>query len=164
MTMRRRRAWADLRIPGTTLAASSTLKYDLLAGLTAMDTKTVTRIILDLTVCPPVTNALNVDRTSVVDVGIGVVSQEAYDLETLPDMDNTADYPQQGWIYVATGLVYKIADSGGPMWMHFARFEADLRAQRKVDRGVLFMSLLNIGINGADNIDFYGRVRVLCLT
>ena len=37
-----------------------------------------------------------------VDVGIGVVSKEAFDLETLPDMDATGDYPQQGWAYVAT--------------------------------------------------------------
>jgi len=162
MVMRRRRAWSDTSFAGATLAASSTIKSDLLATLTPSDTKTVTRIILDVSCIYPVTNAFT-DRSNTVFLGIGVVSEEAFDLETLPDMNAVADYPQQGWVYVSQQVVWRTADATGVLGGS-ARFQADLRAQRKVDRGVLFMTILNIGINGADNIDLFGRVRALCLT
>jgi len=161
MVMRRRRAWSDTLVSAT-LAASATLKFDLLATLTPSDTKTVTRVVLDITATPPVTNSL-ADRVNVVHVGIGVVSLEAFNLETLPDMNAVADYPQQGWLYVATQRVFKQAEAG-ILTILPAHFSVDLRAQRKVDRGVLFMSLLNIGNNGVDNVDWFGRVRALCLT
>ena len=109
MVMRRRRAWGDTRIAGTLLASSATLKFDLLPNLAAADTKTVSRILIDLTVGVPVNNDSSVDRENVVDVGIGVVSNEAFIAETLPDMDAVADYPQAGWVYLATKPVTKMA-------------------------------------------------------
>jgi len=142
--------------------ASSTIKSDLLAGLAAMDVKTVTRLVIDLQFHAPVTNSL-ADRTNMVHVGIGVVSQEAFDLETLPDMDTVADYPQQGWVYIASKVVVKQAEAG-ILSTAVTVFEADIHSQRKVDRGVLFLSILNIGLNGTDNVTVNGRVRALCLT
>lgn len=164
MTMRRRRAWSDQRVLGTLLAASGTIKLDLLANLGATETKTATRVIMDLHAYPPVTNALNVDRSNLVDVAIGVVSAEAFTAETLPDPDAAGDYPQAGWLYVASKPVLKYADSGGPLVIVGAQFTVDLRAQRKVDRGVLFLTVLNIGVNGSDAVEVWGRVRTLCLT
>ena len=146
------------------MASSGTIKKDLLAGLTATETKTVSRILINLQVFNPVTNALNVDRSNVIDVGIGVCSKEAFDLETLPDMDNEADYPQAGWVYIDTQVTLKYADSGGPLVIVGALFKADIRGQRKVDRGVLYASILNVGVNGADSVEVWGRIRALCLT
>ena len=147
MVMRRRRAWSDTLIQGTTLPHAATLKFDLLAGLSPTETKTVSRILINLTMTPPVTNAA-ADRSNNVFVGIGVVSKEAYDLETLPDTNATADYPQNGWVYIANKVVWKAAPSAAQLHIHVAEFVADVRGQRKVDRGVLFMSLLNIAVNG----------------
>ena len=164
MVMRRRRAWSDARYAGSTLASGATLKNDLLTNLAAADTKTVSRLLIDLTFVPPVTNSA-VDRTNTIDIGVGVVSREAFDLETLPDMDNLADYPQTGWLYVATKMVYKFApDVSSGTTILPAHFMVDIRANRKVDRGVLFLSILNVGVNGTDNVDIWGRVRALCLT
>ena len=162
MVMRRRRAWSDTRYAGNTLAASGTSVADLLSGLAATETKTVSRILIDLWMFAPVTNT-SADRVNTVDVGIGVVSKEAFDIETLPDMNAVADYPQAGWVYVNTQVVYKYSDAEGNYQIP-AHFKADIRGQRKVDRGVLYISILNIGINGSDNIDIFGRVRALCLT
>ena len=160
--MRRRRAWADTLFSGTSLAMAGQLKFDLLIGLAPTETKTVSRVLIDLTMLPPVTNTAN-DRTNMAHVAIGVVSQEAFDLQTLPDPPDVLDYPQQGYVYVASKVVYKFADATG-VWFHAAVFAADVRGQRKVDRGVLYMTIDNIAVNGGDNIDIFGRVRALCLT
>ncbi len=163
MVMRRRRAWADTRFSGQLLVASGTTKDDLLAGLSPSDVKTVTRILVDLYMAYPVGNDVAVDRENSIDVGIGVVSQEAFDLETLPDMNAVADYPQQGWVYIATAPVWRTSMAGAFV-AESAHFKADIRAQRKVDRGVLFLSILNIGNIGLDSVFLTGRVRALCLT
>ena len=145
------------------LPGGNTRKEDLLAGLSAADTKTITRLLIDVWVHFPVTNSFQ-DRANALDVGIGVVSQEAFDLETLPDPDAVGDYPQMGWIYVATQPVLKYVEGTGIGVVIPAHFKADIRGQRKVDRGVLFMLLQNIGVNGNDSVDIWGRVRALCLT
>ena len=163
MTMRRRRAWADTRFAGTTIAASGTDKKDLLTGLAAMDVKIVTRLIGDVRVYGGATTETEYEMA--IGLGIGVVSKEAYDLETLPDTDNVADYPQQGWIYVATQVCYQAIDSAGSgLHRVDARFIFDIRAQRKVDRGVLFMLIDNTGIGTSSTLSITGRVRALCLT
>ncbi len=164
MVMRRRRAWGDTRFAGFLLAASGTDKKDLLVGLTAADTKTVTRLIVDLWAMVPSGNSLSLDRENVVDMGIGVASREAFDLETLPDPGTVTDYPQLGWLYVNSLPCYKSGDGLGALNIVHAHFKVDLRAQRKVDRGVLFMLIENIGVVGADAVALYGRVRALCLT
>jgi len=160
--MRRRRAWADTRFAGATIAASATIKSDLLAGLAATETKTVSRIIGDVSFFRLVA-AAETDFASSVDVAIGVVSKEAFDLETLPDPDATSDYPQQGWMYVSTQPVWQIAAADG-LVSTAARFAFDIRGQRKVDRGVLFMTFLNISITNGPTLTIVGRVRALCLT
>jgi len=162
MVMRRRRAWADTRKAGVLIVASGNITDDLLLGLAAAETKTVTRILLDLWFILPVNNSF-ADRENVVDIGIGVVSREAFDLGTLPDPGTVADYPQQGWLYLATQVVSRAADATGVIWQH-AHFKADIRGQRKVDRGVLFSTLENVGVVGADAVTVYGRIRALCLT
>ena len=160
--MRRRRAWADTRFTQVSLAAPGTLNTDLLAGLAATETKTVSRILVDLKMFPPVTNSL-ADRSNTVDIGIGVMSAEAFAIGNLPDPDNTNDYPQAGWIYAATQGVWKQGEAG-ILEVHPAHFVVDLRGQRKVDRGILTMVIINAGENGNDNVDIFGRVRALCLT
>ena len=163
MVMRRRRAWSDTRFAGTVVASSAVDNRDLLVGLAATETKTVSRILIDVEAHYLVNNDITVDRENVIDIGIGVVSREAFDLATLPDMDAVADYPQQGWVYVATLGMYRMA-SAAQLFIGTAHFKADIRGQRKVDRGVLFMSILNIGTNGGDSVNLWGRVRALCLT
>ncbi len=160
--MRRRRAWGDTRFAGTTLAASATLKSDLLVGLAPADTKTVTRIIGDVRIYGD--PAVEVFYEGASDLAIGVVSKEAFDLETLPDPDAVADYPQQGWLYVATQAVHQVESPTEWAQTVNARFVFDIKAQRKVDRGVLFMTILNTTIVTSVVHHVVGRVRALCLT
>ncbi len=161
MVMRRRRAWADTRFAGSNLAASGTNKTDLLADLSPTETKTVTRLVGHLHLFATVTSEIEYEIA--VDVGVGVVSKEAFDLETLPDAFVTSDYPQQGWVYVANRACYQSL-SGGGVWRADAIFDFDIRSQRKVDRGVLFMVISNTTVLTGATIDIHGRVRALCLT
>ena len=163
MVMRRRRAWADTRFAGVTLGAPGTLNTDLLAGLAATETKTVSRILVDLTMSPPVTNSQQ-DRSNILDVGIAVVSAEVFSIGNLPDPDTPADYPQAGWVYVSSKGVLKYNMAVNSDLLVVAHFATDLRGQRKVDRGVLALIIMNTGVDGSDNVDIWGRVRALCLT
>jgi len=158
VTPRRRRAWADT-IVSSNLVASATSKHDLLAGLSPMDTKTVSRILVDLSAAVDPANVTSMDVFW--HIGIGVTSKEAYDLETLPDPDAVADYPQSGWVYVGSKRVW--LNNGGTIH-HIAELQLDLRGQRKVDRGVLFLTMTNIGVNGGGSFRVLGRIRALCLT
>ena len=163
MVMRRRRAWSDTRFSDIQLVNSNTNKKDLLAGLTPADTKTVTRVLVDLSVS--YASSFAQDGSNSIDIGIGVVSQEAFDLETLPDPNAVADYPQQGWLYVATKRCVSFFTTSTGVTVIPALFQVDLRAQRKVDRGVLFMVILNTADEGGSATVFiHGRVRALCLT
>jgi len=162
---RRRRAWADLRFGTQTLASGATRKDDILSGLSPTETKTVSRILIDVHYYYLESNEN--ECSNVVDLAIGVVSKEAFDLETLPDPDNSSDYPQQGWVYVATQPVQQSLPTGGTpvtMWRLGAHFKADVRGQRKVDRGVLFLLAQNLSINNGQTVRITGRVRALCLT
>ena len=159
----RRRSWADVRYAGDAVAADGFLKTDLLAELPDMDTKTVVRIILD--VWAVYSEAEETQNQNAVDFAIGVTSQEAFIAETLPDPNAVGDYPQSGWLYAACKPISLSLTAANQLWVQYAHFEKDLRAMRKVDRGVLFGYWDNIGIGGSvQAIRLYGRVRSLVLT
>ena len=167
VTPRRRRAWADQLVAAVIIGATE-LKLDLLADLAASDTKTITRILVDLWAVLGSTD--ETEGMNVVDLGIGVCSAEAFALgaTAMPDPNTQGDYPTLGWIYAAREVVQQTLPTGGTptaMYRQIGHFKADLRGQRKVDRGVCFLRAINGDIDGADmTIRIVGRVRTLCLT
>ncbi len=159
--MARNRAWVDQVWCGSTLASESSFSADLLVGGAPSDTLTVARIILDLTFNWPA--GLGVDASACVSVGIGVSSVEAFAAAATGGLPNPAietSYPPRGWLYVATLPAY--------MWANIsvlsAKFDADLHAMRKIDKGVLFIHAVHDSIVGVNALEFTGRARVLCLT
>jgi len=164
---RRRRSWADSRFANLVSSGGELTLTDLLEDLPG-ETRTVTRLIVDLT-CGLSPSDEN-EGMQVIDCGIGVVSREAFDLgiTAIPDPFTDTDFPTLGWLYVATRPITQALPTGGTvvtMWREAAVFQADLRAQRKVDRGVLFLRLSNTALLGtALSIRVTGRVRALCLT
>ena len=162
--MRRRRAWADTLLQSPNMDLNEQSKDDLLVGLAATETKTVSRVLMDLHFFYD--QLETAESIIVVHVGIGVVSKEAFDLGTFPDAAAVADYPQQGWLYVASLPIINTLPGAGGIWRMDAHFKADIRGQRKVDRGVLFMTTNAVLLQGTDPGDIVrvGRVRALCLT
>ena len=167
VTGRRRRAWADIRLTNVVTSGGELTLTDLLPNLAAAETKTVTRLIVDLDCAYQDTN--EVEGTNVVDLGVAVCSEEAFLLGTtaVPDPNQSDEYPQFGWLYIATRMVMQSLPTGGTptaMWRYNAVFKADIRTQRKVDRGRLFLKLQNTSVNNGQSIQVIGRVRALCLT
>ena len=166
MPDRRRRAWADTII-NVSLANNGSHLVNLLTGLAAADTKTVSRILVDITGFLAATDQS--EAAAIVHLGIAVASEEAFDsgIDSLPATDVTTDYPQAGWIYVASKVVLQglpiISGGGGPTRM-LATFKEDLRGQRKVDRGVLYLAIRQRALTSTLTTPIYGRVRALCLT
>ena len=108
------------------------------------------------------------DSLSTVDVGIGVSSVEAFAVASaagLPDITDVTNFPPRGWLYAATKPVSQILDAAGGVSIVDvkAEFDFDLRAMRKIDKGVLFllMEQNNITVGGAMQVT--GRIRTLCL-
>ena len=167
MASNRRRAWADSRFAGVSLVANTPLNTDLLEddGIDS-DTLTVVRIVGDLTINYLVSTTVG-DSLSIADVGIGVSGSVAFATAgALPTPNSVTQYPDRGWIYVASQPVTQILDAAGGVSIidRPARFVFDLRAMRKIDKGRLFMSVVqnNITVGGA--MQLTGRVRSLVLT
>jgi len=159
----RPRQWADIRYAGVVIAATAVNKFDLLLGTPTVDTLTVTRIIGDLTIQYRIATTL-VDSLSIVDVGIGVTSVEAFAAggSSLPNPSIQSQYPPRGWLYVDSQPVAQKAESTGVI-ERVARFQFDLKGQRKIDKGILYMIIEQNDITVGGAMEIIGRTRVLCL-
>jgi len=160
----RNRAWADTIFCFKSVTDEGEDVSDLLVDAPTVDTLTAVRIVVDLSVRAGA--ATIVDGTNCVSVGIGVTSTEAFANAppVIPSPAVSDQYPPRGWLYVATsGVTVNTIQSTSP-FIQNAEFHADLRAMRKVDKGVLFIAITNTAILGTATVDVVGRVRVLCLT
>ena len=159
----RNRAWADQRFAGNSLPVGTKLISNLLVNAHTVDTLTAVRIVLDVTVQydPSLTV---VDSLSVIDVGIGVSSVEAFATAgALPSPSAETEYPPRGWLYVASQPLWQQAESTGVL-TSVARFQVDIRSMRKIDKGVLFVMFQNTNLIVGATCGVTGRARVLCLT
>ena len=105
------------------------------------------------------------DTVQQIDVGIGVGSQEAFTAGVVPDPNVQADYPTIGWLYITTKMMVINNSSGTLEGFHFPEWHFDVGANRKVDKGVLYLAVHNTGADGGGaQIRIIGRVRSLCLT
>ena len=77
MTMRRPRAWSDVRLNQAVNAATGSVPVDLGIQQVDKDVKTAVRVIGDLRAFPDDRNAA-VDSVMQIEMGIGVASEEAF--------------------------------------------------------------------------------------
>ena len=129
-TGRRRVAWCDF-LMGFSLADAAVCLDNLLVNVPVSDTLTVTRILMDFKATCSVQN--EVESLLTVDVGIGVINAEAFDLGTgvgIPNPTVEDSTPPRGWLYVNRQLVLQTIPTGGTptaMWRETAHFKADIR-------------------------------------
>ena len=102
---KRRLAWNTQRF-GSALTSATTQVTDLLANLVNLDTLTAIRVVGHL-VLVPATVSTNVAGLTRVDLGIGVISQEAFDAPTVPDPNVDGDVPQAGWLYRSSLIILR---------------------------------------------------------
>jgi len=147
------------------LAAGTRGNFDLLTNVIhGSDTLTVTRIIGRLLAIPSVVANATVSAQR-VSIGIGVSSPEAFAAGALPLPEVMTDFPPRGWLYREHGILVNQQDSGTVEAWHFPEFVFDIRGQRKIDKGTLFMSWTQEDlIAGTTTTKLVGLVRVLCLS
>ena len=155
-------SWADTRIPGTALVVGTPIELNLLANAPTVDTLTVVRIVIDVHVAYLI-NVTSTDSSSMVDLGIGVTSGEAFAVggTALPKPSATTEYPPRGWLYINSQPVQELVATEG-VQRDNAHFKADLRAMRKIDKGILFLTMENFNVVVGGAMSVFGRVRVLC--
>ncbi len=159
----RPRAWGDV-IFEQALTDALQVNNDLLVTLAASDTVTVVRIIGHLTVIPN-NLAGAIEGAMKIDLGIGVASKEAFDADVVPDATTAADVPARGWLWADRLVCTKQNTSGTMEDWHYPEVRFDVRAMRKIDRGVLYLQMNNNGLAGTGfTVTVVGRVRALCLT
>ena len=169
-TGRRRRAWADVLYTDLALPSGGSIITNLLVGSGApvVDTLTSVRIIVGVDVYSDDINEN--EYMQAVDLGIGVSSAEAFatGVTALPDPNTAGDYPPRGWIFVERRTAMQSLPTGGTptaMWRMNPRFEVDLGAMRRIDKGVLFAIWRSAqGGATAQTLNLNGRIRTLCLT
>ena len=128
--------------------------------------KTVDRIIvgIDLHMDNIQTNVVSMAR---INIGIGVATVEAFDAgaASLPGPGVTEEYPVRGWLWRWAGLCqYENATDHGVEVYKFPRLDFDLRASRKIDKGILFLAAANFAQQGAVDVEMTGLFRCHILT
>ena len=168
MVSRRRVAWCDF-LMNFAMSNGEVVLDNLLANAPVSDTLTVVRILGDFKCA--LSAVSEVETFQSVDVGIGVINQEAFDLGTgvgIPNPTVEDSTPPRGWLYAHCDLTSQSLPTGGTpvtMWRETAHFKFDLRGQRKIDKGVLFMwSEANVIAGSNSSLTAIGRIRVLFKT
>ena len=131
-------------------------------GVSRLDTVTIVRLVGQMAVFPDIP-IVSTTSNQIIDVGIGVASEQAFTAGAVPQPDQTDEYPARGWLYVATKSLFRgNLDTTGE---HYPTWEFDIRSMRKIDKGRLYLAAGNgLGDGTPIVVRFQGRIRALCLT
>ncbi len=151
-----------------TLSGATLNLTDLLATAPTLDTITVGRLVgrLYVYVAGPTTT---IQAIQLVDVGVGVLSQEAAAIggTSVPSPAIDADAPPRGWLYRSRVLSIRTNADGSEKETNnlIPVIDFDVRSMRKVDKGSLRLILVKSLIGGTvADLTVSGLVRALCLT
>ena len=102
------------------------------------------------------------EGSQMVDIGLGVTSQEAMTVGVIPDPNSDTDYPTRGWIYRGRWRVFGFAADDPAI--DVARIDLDLRSRRRLDNGEAYLVANNNNVDGSSSsISVVGVTRQLWL-
>ena len=103
------------------------------------------------------------EGVQIVDLGIGVASQDAVAAQALPDPNVATDYPPRGWVWRARYLTYGFTAGAEDIFTN--RVDKDIRARRRLDNGDAYIIVNNSAEQGpvAHTIGVTGLIRQLWL-
>ena len=148
--------WIDSLLDSA-IASGGQVIPSLLGALTQINTRgiTIERVILDLWIIPSMLAGTN--AAQILDVGIGVVTQDAVAAGAVPDPNTSADRPARGWLYRTRCLIIDSNIEPLPA----VRCTGDFRGKRKLDDGELVLVGNNTASQGTPfSVDMIGIVRV----
>ena len=155
----RKTQWVDSLFDFTIANAGQDVR-SLLSTLIGNDTQgmTLVRTIIELSLGP--INWTGAFGTQALDMGIGMSAQEAFLAGTLPDPSTSTEFPQNGWVIrTRKGCLNPGSVSAG---YELQKIQMDLRSQRRIDDGELYMIMDNFpGLGTAFSIQVTGIVRCL---
>ena len=164
--MARPLAWGETLLNQPLVNAAAPVNVNLLTGVADSDTITVARLVGHLSYTTDnVENA--VDGAMIVDIGIQVVTAQALAAggAAVPNPGIADETPARGWLYHDRVVIINAITAGSLDWHTLPENRFDLRAMRKVDRGVLILSMRTTVIHGTSyNTKVVGIVRALCMT
>ncbi len=95
-----------------------------------------------------------------IDMGFGVISQDAIGAGNFPDPVTPADFPVRGWLFRGSQGVSQNGVAGGVL----TQFDKSWRSQRKLDTGQYFLIANSTAVLGtAFSTRITGWVRTLLL-
>ena len=161
MPGRRRSAWTDSQMNTEVAEGSAGLTTDLDGTLSVADSQglTLTRLLIDLSFYSRViAGAHGIQRVA---LGIGMCSREAFTAGVVPDPESDVEFPARGWIY---RTIFAVAQNGIGAPVIQRQLTLDLRAQRRLDNGRMFLRMVNTDISGTGfDVSMTGIVRALFL-
>jgi len=160
--MPRHRTWSTKLISDSFGVSGTQIIEDLLVISPINPVQTVARIVVHLGLF--LTDIVSVvDGTVEVDLGIGVASEEAFLAGVVPDPNVESETPARGWLWRdRLWISYGAVADRDRYWAGEVR--ADLRAMRKVDRGILYMVSQVSTVSGTfDPVTMIGLVRSMIL-
>ena len=158
--------WVD-SLPNLTIASGARDHVDLLSqGFSfrpgRSERMTLTRTIIGIDVAMLVHDSG--EGSQQVFLGLGICSDQAFSAGDagVPDPFVMADFPARGWIWRAAYRVYGFAADQPAVFN--ARVDMDMRSQRKLENGTIFLTCTNTPFEGvATVITVSGMIRQLWL-
>ena len=154
--------WIDTLVD-TTVANAATNTISLSGEFTAQETIRLARLTLLRTL-------VRIDAAYAVHdagegsqrmaIGIGLAPVEAFSGTTTSDPEDASEFPTRGWIWRGVYRLYGFA-ADQPAVSNRA-LDLDLRSRRKVENGILFLTINNVALEGVSAaIRVVGMIRQL---
>ena len=156
--------WIDTRMNDNVAAGGGTLKKSLMSGVSSTQTRfdrmTLMRTIIGIDVGHFIHDSG--EGSSVLAMGIGATSQEAFAAGILADPETETDFPARGWVWRAEYRLYSFAADDPTV--DNRRIDLDLRSRRKLENGEMYFHAVNNGIEGVNVVlRVNGYIRQLWL-
>ena len=156
---RRASDWIDTLYSDTTATGAQTLT-SLMTGVAPVNVRRQTLVRTLISVYLQSATVAGVWGTQIVDLGIGITSQEAFAASVVADPNSANDQPSRGWIY-RNRVVVSQNGAGAPVTV---LLQADIRASRKLDDGECFIVVNNTALLGTTfSVAISGIIRQLWL-
>jgi len=155
--------WAD-HLPNMTIATGTLVRTNVLDDMSTQPDRfnrmTLTRTVIGIDVARLTHDSG--EGSDQVFLGLGVIGLDAFNISgaAIPDPFIMSDYPIRGWIWRAAYRVYGFAADQPAVFNR--RIDLDIRAQRKLENGVMFLAVKNTAFEGTSSvITVSGIIRTL---
>ena len=138
--------WIDTRMNETIGSAAQGLE-SLMTNVSSTQSRrgwTMVRTIIGIDIARSVHDSG--EGSDLVEIGIGVTSQEAFAAGVVPDPQTPTDHPTRGWVYRAGYRIWGFAADQPAIYT--IRVDKDIRAKRKLDNGEMYIVIDNNPLEG----------------